>query len=344
MTLSFSVLRMCVVVAVGTFLVSGHLTLGYPQTTTPTPNYDPPANLVRGDFPSWPYPKSVRVPKRAEDGKLFHVPGSMKAFTDTEINGSTGTVDWFPDSHPTPPAPIISGREGSYRACGECHLIDGRGKPDTADLQGLPIGYFLQQLDDMKNDRRHGSVLHATITSMIPAAKAIGENDAKLAAEYFSSIAPVKTTRVVETETVPITHPGPHALQVIDPSGSKEPIGTRIIEVPEDIDRSLLRDPSSGFVAYVPIGSIKKGEALAKTGGDGRTTPCGICHGSALKGMGDVFPPLAGHSPSATARQLYDFKSGTRDGTNAATMKPVVAKLTDDDIVNLAAYIASLQP
>jgi cytochrome c553 len=344
MAFSISVPRMYTVAATGALLVCGHLLQGYQETVASKPNYDPPVNLVRGDFPAWPYPHSARVPKKEDDGKPLHVPGSSKAFTETEINGSTSTIDWFPDSHPKPPAPVVSGKAGSYRACGECHLIDGRGKPDTADLQSLPVGYFLQQLDDMKNDRRHGSVLHATITSMIPAAKAIGDDDAKLAAEYFNSIPPARTTRVVETDTVPVTHPGPHALQAVDPSGAREPIGTRIIEVPEDIDRSLLRDPTSGFVAYVPIGSIKEGEALAKTGGDGRTMVCMTCHGPALKGMGAMSPPLAGHSPSSTARQLYDFKSGTRDGKNAAAMRPVVAKLSDEDIVNLTAYIASLQP
>ena len=44
------------------------------------------------------------------------------------------------------------------------------------------------------------------------------------------------------------------------------------------------------------------------------------------------------------ARQLYDFKSGTRNGMNAVAMKPVVARLTDADIVNLTAYLASLDP
>jgi cytochrome c553 len=324
-------------------LLPAHLLHGYQQAATPKPNYDPPANLVRGDFPAWPYPQGIHPPRKEDDGKLLHVPGSTKAFTETEINGGPSTVDWFPDSHPKPPAPVISGRAGSYGACGGCHLIDGRGKPDTANLQGLPVSYFLQQLDDMKNDRRHGSVLHATITSMIPVAKAIGDDDAKAAAEYFHSIALVTTTRLVETGVVPVTHPGPHAMQVVDPRGAKEPIGMRIIEVPEDFDRTLLRDPTSGFVAYVPVGSVKKGEALAKTGG-GKTTACSICHGTQLKGIGDIFPPLAGHSPSATARQLYDFESGTRDGKNAATMKPVVTGLSDEDILDLAAYIASLQP
>jgi cytochrome c553 len=124
----------------------------------------------------------------------------------------------------------------------------------------------------------------------------------------------------------------------------QEPIGIRIIEVPEDAQRTLLRDATSGFVAYVPKGSIKRGELLAKTGDAGRTLPCAACHGAGLRGMGDLFPPLAGRSPSATARQLYDFKSGARDGRNALAMKPVVANLTDRDIVDLTAYIASLQP
>ena len=58
--------------------------------------------------------------------------------------------------------------------------------------------------------------------------------------------------------------------------GETEPIGDRIIEVPEDAERTeTLRDPRSGFIAYVPVGSIKKGEALVTTGG-GKTTraPC----------------------------------------------------------------------
>jgi cytochrome c553 len=196
----------------------------------------------------------------------------------------------------------------------------------------------------MKDGKRHGSVPQATIKDMIPIAKAIDEADATLAADYFHSIPATRGIRVIETNTVPVTHPGPHGVQLVDASGAKEPIGIRIIEVPEDAQRTLLRDATSGFVAYVPKGSIKRGELLAKTGDAGRTLPCAACHGAGLNGMLDLFPPLAGRSPSATARQLYDFKSGARDGRNALAMKPVVANLTDRDIVDLTAYIASLQP
>jgi cytochrome c553 len=337
-----SLLSLCAISAGCFVLAVSHLSYAY--QTANKPSYDPPPNLVRTDYPDWPYPKGVHEPPKPEDGQLFHIPGSTKSYTDTQINRSRSTVDWFPKQHPAPPAPVLLGKEGAYNACGQCHLIDGRGKPDTANLQGLPVGYFLQQLADMKDDKRHASIAHASLADMIPIAKVIDAADAKLAAEYFHSVRAVKSTRIIETDTVPVTHPGPHNVQLLDARGAKEPIGTRIIEVPEDVRRTFLRDATSGFIAYVPTGSIKRGELLAKTGGAGRTVPCASCHGEGLKGKEDMFPPLAGHSPTATARQLYDFKSGTRAGRNAAAMKPVVAKLTDQDIVDLTAYIASLEP
>jgi cytochrome c553 len=314
-----------------------------PTPATPRPNYDPPANLVRKDFPAWPYPSAIPDTRR-EEGTLFHVPGSTQAFTFTQINGGPATIDWFPDQHPTPPAPVISGRAGAYNACGQCHLIDGSGKPDTGDLRELPVAYMLQQIVDMKNDRRHASIPGAPLIYMLAIAKGVTLEEAREAAEYFHSIPPVKKLRIIETDTVPVTHPAAHAVQRVDSSGATAPLGTRIIEVPEDFDRTELRDPSSGFIAYVPAGSIGKGAALATTGGNGKTLPCASCHGEGLKGMGDMIPRIAGHSPTATARQLYDFKSGTRDGKNAGPMKTVVSKLTHGDIVNLAAYVASLQP
>ena len=324
-------------------ILSGSFLLHAYQAAAPKPNYDPPENLVRTDFPSWPYPRGI-ADTRKDDGTLFHLPGSTREFTLTQINGKNPTIDWFPDRHPVPPPPVIDGRAGAYNACGQCHLIDGSGKPDTADLRGLAVDYFVQQIVDMKDDKRHASILHAPLAEMVAISKGMTLDEARQTAEYFHSIKPVKRLRMVETDTVPVTHPGPHAVQQVDPSGAREAIGTRIIEVPEDFERTELRDPSSGFVAYVPKGSIKRGEALAKTGGGGKTLPCAPCHGEGLKGMADVFPDIAGHSPTATARQFYDFKSGTRDGKNAITMKPVVMKLSDEDIVDLSAYVASLRP
>ena len=121
-----------------------------------------------------------------------------------------------------------------------------------------------------------------------------------------------------------------------------EPIGNRIVESPIDAHHTeLLRDPRSGFIAWVPPGSLAKGEDLVRTGGGGKTVQCGICHGEDLNGLGSI-PGLAGRSPSYMARQLNDMRLGNRNGPQAPLMKPVVDKLTSEDILNITAYTASL--
>jgi cytochrome c553 len=127
------------------------------------------------------------------------------------------------------------------------------------------------------------------------------------------------------------------------PADGTEPLGARIIEMPEDLRRTELRDAASGFVAYVPKGSVARGEALVKTGGAGKTVACGTCHDPDLKGLGPV-PPLAGRSPSYTVRQLFDLQQGVRKGPWSALMKTAVEKLTVDDMIAIAAYTASREP
>src|SRR6476659_9380162 len=97
-----------------------------------------------------------------------------------------------------------------------------------------------------------------------------------------------------------------------------EPIGQRIIEVPENTEQTeTLRNPRSGFIAYVPTGSIQKGEAIAAR------AQCSLCHGANLEGLGPV-PGIAGRSPSYTVRQLYDMKSGALTCTWSELMKRLV--------------------
>src|SRR5437870_2095436 len=127
------------------------------------------------------------------------------------------------------------------------------------------------------------------------------------------------------------------------PDGGTEPIGARVIEVPEDPVRVELRDPNSGFVAYAPPGSLAKGLNLVATGGDGKTIACTFCHGTTLKGIGDV-PGIAGQSPVTIARQLYLMATGERAGAWAPLMKRVVEKLDNDDIVAISAFVASQEP
>jgi len=172
---------------------------------------------------------------------------------------------------------------------------------------------------------------------MIAIAKAMTDDEIKGAAEYFGSMKWTPWIKVVESDTVPKTRIAGGLFVALEGT-EKEPLGNRVIEMPENAEQSeVFRNPRSGFIAYAPIGSIKKGEALAKS------LQCGVCHGADLKGLGPV-PGLAGRSPSYLARQMYDMQQGARKGLWTEMMKPVVAKLSEDDLVVLVAYTASLAP
>jgi cytochrome c553 len=166
--------------------------------------------------------------------------------------------------------------------------------------------------------------------------------DMEAAAAYFAALKPKKLIKVVETDTVPKTYITNNHLADAK-TGEKEPLGQRIIEVPEDLERFTYRDTRVQFIAYVPVGSTEKGKTLANTGGGGKTQQCSTCHGPELKGLGPI-PRIAGLSPSYIVRQLYDFRSGTRNGPSAPLMKGAVEKLTVEDMVTLAAYLSSLAP
>jgi cytochrome c553 len=43
-------------------------------------------------------------------------------------------------------------------------------------------------------------------------------------------------------------------------------------------------------------------------------------------------------------RQLNDIKIGARAGANAELMQPVVAKLSQDDMLSIVAYLAAQSP
>jgi len=125
--------------------------------------------------------------------------------------------------------------------------------------------------------------------------------------------------------------------------GGTEPIGNRIIEIPADEERTEARDPRANHIAYVPTGSIKKGEEIVTTGAGGKTVQCTICHGPELKGLGEV-PAIVGRSPEYIYRQLNDIKIGTRTGAMTPLMKAVVDKLDDADMIAIAAYLVSKGP
>jgi cytochrome c553 len=241
------------------------------------------------------------------------------------------------------PEIVAHGRRPEVRACSLCHYPNGKGRQENAGIAGLPVSYFVQTMNDFRADLRKSAEPRKNNTNlMIAIAKAMTPEEIKQAAEYFGAMKWTPWIRVVETASVPkvISRGG---IWIPVDANEKEPIGTRIIETPQNAERTeVLRDPRSGFLAYAPTGSITKGERLVNTGGS-TTIACGACHGADLMGIGPV-PGIAGRSPSYLARQLYDMQAGARRGEWTALMKPVVANLTDDDLVNIVAYVASLMP
>jgi len=296
-----------------------------------------PTLAMAADGLDWAYPLAPK-PEPLDNVTLKQMPGSDKRYTQAQIDDPFNPPDWYPGDHPPMPPIVANGVKPAVRACALCHLPTGAGHPESSPLAGLPANYIIRQMADFKDGHRKG----VRSGNMITFAAAISDQDTRAAAEYFASLKATAWTKVVETDIVPQTFVGSGAMRFVAPGGGSEPIGNRIIVVPQDAARAASRDARSGFVDYVPTGSIKRGEALVTTG-DGKTVPCGICHGSTLRGLGEI-PPLAGRTGIYLVRQLNDMQSGNRTGVHVELMKQVVAKLTADDMVAIAAYLASREP
>jgi len=265
-----------------------------------------------GPEPLWAYgfptppssadkPVSQRVPPTSralranepieEQTRLRHLAGSAAAFSRVDIRDAGNVADWFPGDHPPMPAVIAHGPaslgKGSW-GCALCHLPTGKGRPENAPVAGQPVAYLLRQLEDFRNDARTSADPRKPNTPMMAGlAKAMTDEEMTTAANYFGAMKWTPWTRVIETDLVPKTRIVGNLFLPTERERT-EPIAGRIIEVPEDEEQSeVLRNPRSGFVAYVPTGSLAMGEDLVKTGGTrvlegtivpGRTVACATCH------------------------------------------------------------------
>lgn len=285
-------------------------------------------------------------PAPPDDGTLHSLPGSDGKFTLDQIRNRMGPADWYPGDHPSMPSIVAKGREAAgIWACSLCHYPNGKGRPENASVVGFPKEYFIQQMYDFKNGLRASAEPRKPNTPLMTGfAVAMTDEEIRAAAEYFSSMKFTPWIQVVETDTVPKTRiAGGMHLKLEGAEAGTEPLGKRIVESPIDAEQTeLMRNPRSGFIAYVPPGSVKRGEQLAKYGNEG-VTACTVCHGNDFDGLA-IVPGLRGRSPSYIARQLADMKDGKRRGALTPLMAPVVASLGADDILNLAAYLTSLEP
>ncbi|MEM7239375.1 MAG: c-type cytochrome [Pseudomonadota bacterium] len=66
---------------------------------------------------------------------------------------------------------------------------------------------------------------------------------------------------------------------------------------------------------------------------------CRGCHGPTAKGLAS-YPKLAGQPVEYLVQRLEQYRSGQKLGPNTPLMAPRAKKLSDDDIVNIATFIA----
>lgn len=314
------------------------------RPAAPNPPPGPPKHISASDqIPYWAYPIPSKKWPDPDPKEVLRLPGTKVIKTVAQTNDRFKIADWRPNEHPKMPSIVEFGRKPDVMACGYCHLPSGQGRPENASLAGQPAQYIKEQVIEMREGRRKSSETRmGSVNAMMKIAKATTDEEARIAGEYFSKLKYRKWIRVVETDTVPKTEIASRNMLIRDERGGSEPIGQRILEIPENLYRTEARDPASGFIAYVPKGSVARGKKLVDSGTAGGF-PCAACHGPTFKGLGNV-PALAGRSPSGLVRQLYDFKNGTRGGPAAEMMKAQVARMTPAQRLDIAAYLASLNP
>ncbi len=340
-----------------------------PESRSPD---DPSAKApdALADMPMWaygittlPHPGDTATPQgwgrqfnpaidRDEQLKpVLHVAGSARNYARIDLTDWANAVDWFPDEHAPMPDVVQHGSAAlreKKRACAICYRVNGGGRPENAPVAGLPVEYFLRQLEDFRSGRRRSSdPRKPNVPTMIGIAQAISSDEALAAAEYYAAQSGAPRIRIVESDRAPPLRLHGN-LFVATSSERTEVLTDRIAEVLDGEQEKFNDDPHVGYMAYVPRGSIERGRALSTAGSTSAQAvapaaaqSCTACHGADLHGL-DPAPPLAGRSPSYLVRQLYDFKTGARDGGLAPLMKPIASRLSTRQMTDIAAYIASL--
>lgn len=92
------------------------------------------------------------------------------------------------------------------------------------------------------------------------------------------------------------------------------------------------------------MGAFGNAVAADAAAGKAKYAICAGCHGPTGAGNAALnYPKLSGMEAGYVAQQLRDFKSGKRNTPMAATMKAMTAALSEADMDNLGAYVATLK-
>jgi cytochrome c553 len=131
--------------------------------------------------------------------------------------------------------------------CALCHLPNGAGHVESASLAGLPAEYIERQFVDWRSGARKLAVGDAQTIALLTAMKrGYSSGQVRAAARYFASLQPRRWVRVVETQTVPASAVDSQTLMRLATSPARtEPLGERIVELPEEPVGLISRDAHS---------------------------------------------------------------------------------------------------
>lgn len=94
------------------------------------------------------------------------------------------------------------------------------------------------------------------------------------------------------------------------------------------------------LVLAVPAFAQEAQDADVSAGETLYAASCAQCHGRTGRGMAS-FPALEGKDADYLVERLEQYREGKTVGPNSGLMKPVAAKLSDEDMANLAAFVST---
>lgn len=290
----------------------------------------------------WAYPMAPPGLARPDPDEMHTATGADPAMklSMRQIADGFGPPDWFPREHAPLPDIVAHGRKPHDQACILCHLPNGNGHPESSSISGLSVDYIIHEMHAF----RDGDRANIRAPAMIEMSLDITDKELRDAAAYFARI-PRKQQqwiRVVETSRAPASHVGGGGIRFIDKGANTVPVPNDMIYEVAEGEEVELRNDHVSFADYVPMGSLARGRTVA-LGNRGAMRSCASCHGDDYRGHDDA-PRIAGRSAYYLIRQMADMKAGNRKGEALGKMKEIIGKLSDADILNVAAYMASRSP
>lgn len=234
------------------------------------------------------------------------------AATGTAFGAESQDQPVVPETAKADPAKFVK------KQCGGCHGDDGNGlRPAVPRLAGQHADYLYKQLRNFKaaDGKLMGpdNPMYPTPSDLVYVAAPEGKLPERRNPVYFLAMnGMVMNLTDEDMKTIAVYYSEQKIKPVTAPEMSAEAMAAA---------KKLYHagDPARGLAG------------------------CAGCHGPTGAGLPAQFPRLAGQFVSYTVTQLKNFRSGDRFNDPNSMMRDVTYQLTDDEITQLADYVAGLR-